>query len=83
MAQPVTIGTQLFLLDFLVIPLKRRGYDAILGRGWLIQGKVKHDWKKNTLSMEHGGRRFIINLHTQMVGEEATSSDSEGERWRG
>lgn len=31
MSQPVTIGTQPFLLDFVVIPLKRRGYDAILG----------------------------------------------------
>ena len=29
--------------------------------------------------MERGGKRFIIDLHTQMVGEEATSSDLEGE----
>ncbi len=29
--------------------------------------------------MEHGGKRFIIDLHTQMVGEEATSSNSKGE----
>ena len=36
MPQQVTIGTQPFLLDFVVIPLKRRGYDAILGRGWLV-----------------------------------------------
>ena len=79
MAQLVTIGTQPFLLDFVVILLKRRGYDAILGQGWLIQAKVKHDWKKNTLSIERRGRRFIIDLHTQMVGEKATSSDSEGE----
>ena len=79
MAQPVTIGTQSFLLDFVVIPLKRRGYDTILGRGWLVQAKVNHDWKKNTLSIERRGRRFIIDLHTQMVGEEAASSDSEGE----
>ena len=28
--------------------------------------------------MEKGGRRFIIDLHTQMVREEAVSSDSEG-----
>ena len=55
MAQLVTIRTQPFLLDFVVIPLKSRGYDAILGRGWLIQAKVKHDWKKNTLSMESKG----------------------------
>lgn len=32
MAQPVTIGTQPFLLDFVVIPLKIKGYDAVLGR---------------------------------------------------
>ena len=79
MAQLVTIGTQPFLLDFVVIPQKRRGYKAILGRGWLVQAKVKHDWKRNTLSMKCGGRRFIIDLHTQMVGEEVASSDSEGE----
>lgn len=77
--QPVTIGTQPFLLDFVVIPLKRKGYDAILGRDWLVQAKVKHDWKQNTLLMEHGGKRFIIDLHTQMVGEEAASSDSESD----
>lgn len=29
--------------------------------------------------MESGGRRFTIDLHTQMVGEEATSSNSDGE----
>ena len=79
MAQPMTIGTQLFLLDFVVIPLKRRGYDAILSRGWLVQAKVKHDWKKNTLSIESKGQKFIIDLHTQMVGEEALSSDFEEE----
>lgn len=79
MAQPVTIGTQSFLLDFVVIPLKRRGYDAILGRGWLVQTRVKHDWKKNTLSIKSRGRRFIIDLHTQMVGEEVVSSNSEEE----
>ena len=28
--------------------------------------------------MEHGGKRFIIDLHTQMVGEEVASSDLEG-----
>ena len=78
MAQPVTIGTQPFLLDFVVIPLKRKGYDTILGRGWLIQAKVKHNWKKNTLSLESKGRKFI-DLNTQMVGEEALSSDSEEE----
>ena len=29
--------------------------------------------------MEGEGRRFVIDLHTQMVGEDAASSDSEGE----
>ena len=63
-AQLVTIGTQPFLLDFVVIPLQRKGYDAILGWGWLVQAKVKHDWKRNSLSTESGGRRFTIDLHT-------------------
>ena len=30
------------------------------------------------MSMERGGHRFIIDLHTQMVGEDVASSDSEG-----
>ena len=32
-AQLVMIGTQPFLLDFIMIPLKRKGYDAILDEG--------------------------------------------------
>ena len=63
-AQFITIETQPFLLDFVVIPLKRKGYDAILRWGWLVQAKVKHDWKRNTLSMESGSRIFTIDLHT-------------------
>ena len=39
MVQLVIIGTQPFLLDFVVIPLKRRKYDAILGWSWLVQAK--------------------------------------------
>ena len=31
MIEPVTIGTQPFLLDFLIILLKRRGCETILG----------------------------------------------------
>ena len=41
--------------------------------------KSKNGWKRNTLSMERRSKRFIIDLHTQMVGEEAASLDSEGE----
>ena len=36
-------------------------------------------WKKNTLSLESKGRKFVIDLHTQIVGEKVASSDSEGE----
>lgn len=82
MAQRVTIGTQPFILDFVVIPLKKKGYDAILGRGWLIAARVSHNWKRNMLSMESGGRKFVIDLRTQVVSEELASSsksESEGE----
>lgn len=79
MAQQVTIGTQPFLLDFVVIPLKKKGYDAILGRAWLINARVNHNWKKNTLSMQKGGQKYTIDLHTQDVGEELASSDSDSE----
>lgn len=82
MAQPVTVNTQPFVLDFVVIPLKQKGYDAILGRGWLVTAKANHNWKRNTLSMESGGKKFTIDLRTQLVSEEIASSsesDSKGE----
>lgn len=43
MAQQVTVGAQPFVLDFVVIPLKQKGYDAILGRGWLVAAKANHN----------------------------------------
>lgn len=64
MGQQVTIGMKPFIPDFMVIPLKKKGYDAILGRGWLVAAKATHNWNKNTLSMENGGRKFIIDLGT-------------------
>ena len=80
MAQQVTIKTQPFVLDFVVIPLKKKGYDAILGRGWLVTAKVNHNWKKNILSMESGGQKFSIDLRTQIVSKEmALSSESESD----
>lgn len=79
MAQQVTTGTQP-LLDFVVIPLKKKGYDAIVGRGWLVTVKVNQNWQRNTLSMEKGGWKYVIDLRTQMVSEElASSSESESE----
>lgn len=62
------------MLEFVVIPLKKKGYDAILGRGWMVAAKVNHNWKKNVLSMESGGRKFSIDLRTQVVSEEMASS---------
>lgn len=79
MTQPVTVGTQPFVLDFVVIPLKQKGYDAILGRGWLVTAKANHNWKRNTLSMENGGKKFTIDLRTQLVSEEIVSSESDSE----
>lgn len=82
MAQQVTMATQPFVLDFVVIPLKKKGYDAILGRGWLVKAKVNHNWK-NTLSMEKDGRKYVIDLMNQAVTEEL-ASDSESKdlnRW--
>jgi hypothetical protein len=38
---------------------------------------------KGTLSMERGGCRFVIDLHTQMVGEVVVSLDSEAEEGEG
>ena len=35
--------------------------------------------EENTVSMESKGQKFVIDLHTQMVGEEALTSDLETE----
>ena len=45
MGQKVIVGTQPFLLDFVVITLEKKGYDALLGRGWLVAAKATHNWK--------------------------------------
>ena len=34
--QKAIIGTQHFLLDFIIITLEKKGYDVLLGRGWLV-----------------------------------------------
>ncbi len=50
-----------------------------MDRGLGVNVLAEDTWKKNTLSMESKGWRFIIYLHTQMVVEEAGSSNSKGE----
>ena len=53
--QKVIIGTQQFVLDFVVITLEKKGYDASVGRGWLVVAKANDNWKQNTLSIESEG----------------------------
>lgn len=77
MEHKVTIGTQLFFLDFVVILLQKKVYEALLGREWLITVKVDYNWKHNVLSIESQGRKYVIDLRTQVVSEELASSDSE------
>ena len=61
MGQKVVIETQQFFLDFVVIALEK-GYDALLGGGWLISAKANHNQKKNTLSIEYNGKKYKIDL---------------------
>lgn len=78
--QQVTIRTRPFTLDFVVIPLKRKEYDTVLRREWLVMAKENHNWKKYTFSFEKGGRKFVMDLKMQMLGEEiASSSNSESD----
>lgn len=77
MEQKVSIGTQLFLLNFVVIPMEKKAYDALLGRGWLIAAKATHNWKRNTLSIENRGRKYTIDLKNQAVSEDLASSASD------
>jgi len=76
MGQKVIIGTHVFLLNFVVISLQKKAYDALLGRGWLVATRADVNWKNNTISIENKGRKYIIDLKNQAVNEEATSSDS-------
>ena len=45
MGQKVVIGMQQFFLDFVVITLEKKVYDALRGRGWLVTVKDTHNWK--------------------------------------
>ena len=44
MGQKVIVGTQQFFLDFVVIILEKKGYDALLGRERLMLAKANHNW---------------------------------------
>ena len=70
MAQEVIVGTQQFFLDNVVITLEKKGYNALLGRGWLIKKKDSHNWKKNTLFIERNGKKYVIDLRSQIVSQE-------------
>jgi hypothetical protein len=72
-----------FTVSFVVLPIleKEQGrYDALLGRPWLQQARVVHDWAKNTVSMKQNGRRVLVHPQTGVYAEEDTSS-SENEDW--
>ena len=60
--QKIIIGTQQFILDFVVITLEKKGYDALLGRGWLVVARATHNRKRNTLTIESEGRKYTIDL---------------------
>lgn len=77
MVLKVIIGTQPFFVDFVFIPLEKKAYDALLGRGWLIAAQTNHNWKKNTLCIESEGQKYVIDLKNQPVSEELASLDSD------
>ena len=80
--QKVIIGTQQFILGFVVITLEKKGYDALLGRGWLVVAKATHNWKWNTLTIESEGKKYTIDLKNHTVSQEL-ASDSEEEEYEG
>ena len=82
MGQKVIVGTQQFFLDFVVVTLEKKGYDALLGRGWLVAAKATQNWKWNTLAIESEDRKYIIDLKNQSVSQDL-ASDSEGEDYGG
>lgn len=64
MGQKVIVGTQQFFLDFVVITLEKKGYDALLGREWLRLAKANHNWKRNTLPIQHEEKKYTIEFQT-------------------
>ena len=63
----------------MVITLVKKGYDALLGRGWLVVEKTNHNWKQNTLSIESEGRKYTIDLKNQLVSQDLASDFEEEE----
>ena len=51
-------GNKTLFLDFVVTFLKKRGYDALLDREWLITAKVNHNRENNTLSIKNEGKKI-------------------------
>lgn len=43
MGQKIIVGTQQFFMDFVVIALDKKGYDALLGTRWLVAAKATHN----------------------------------------
>lgn len=73
MAQKVTIGMQHFFLDFIVVPLEKNTYNALLGRGWLITAKGNPNWKKKPFSIENDGRKYDNDCWNYVVSQELIS----------
>ena len=76
------VGTQQFFMEFVVITLEKKGYDTLLGKGWLVVAKATHNWKQNTLSIESKGIKYIIDLRNQSVSQDL-ASNFEGEDYEG
>lgn len=75
MVQKFSIGTQHLFLNFVVIPLEKVVYGALLRRGWLIAAKVNHNWKRNTPCIKSEGRKYVVDLKNQAICEELASFD--------
>lgn len=84
MGQKVVIDTQNNFVDFVVITLEKKRYDALLGGGWLVTVKATHNWKYNTLSIESKVKKYTIDLRNQSVSQDMASDlEPEGEGQEG
>ena len=77
MGQKVVINRQESFLDFVVITLEKKGYDALLEREWLITMRITI--RKKTLSIRVDEQKYTIDLRTQTISQQLTSTDLEVE----
>ena len=57
----VKVGGMDYLVNLVVIKMQTLtpdSYQVLLGRPWLRDAKVKHDWNRDIISLKKGRRKY-------------------------